>query len=88
MAEIIGLHGNVAPLDNGAEPDVIALLETILARAKAGQVAAVALITVDANEGIGSWSRNPRGYRHALVAGAHYLLSDLAADYRDAPILG
>jgi len=85
MAEIIGIHGATAPLDNGAEPDVIALLETILARAKAGQVIAVAVVTVDQNEGVGSWSPNPRAYRHALVAGAHYLLTDLAADYRDVP---
>ena len=47
MAEIIGLRGSIPPLDNGGEPEVIALLETILARAKAGQVVAVALLGAD-----------------------------------------
>ncbi|AUM59795.1 pyridoxamine 5'-phosphate oxidase [Pseudomonas phage PMBT14] len=44
MTKVMGIHGNVAPGE--PVPSVVALLEKVLEQAKAGEITAVALATV------------------------------------------
>ena len=85
MSDVIPLRaGAAAPLPNGAEPDVIALLEDALAQAQRGEVAACALVLVNPHGAIRTRVRNPSIHRNNLTAGAAYLLHDGCADSRDA----
>ena len=85
MADVISLrNGSSAPLPNGAEPDVIALLESALDAARRGEVAACGLVLVNPHGSIRTQARNPSVHRHALTAGAHYLLADMTAESREA----
>ena len=84
MSKVIGLHG--ARVDeSGVQLDVVALLADALESARRGEVVACALVLVDPAQAVRTVFRNPVGARHALVAGAHYLLTDLAAAARDIP---
>lgn len=81
MSKVIGLHG--ARVDeSGVQLEVVALLADALERARRGEVIACSLVLVDPAHAVRTFSCNPSGVRHALVAGAHYLLTDLAADSR------
>jgi hypothetical protein len=82
MADVVGLRGRAAPTGEGAEPEIVAELEWLLAQARAGDVIALAAVIVRRNLEIGSVSRNPGGQRHLLVAGAAYLLGDLTSEAR------
>ena len=85
MSDVIQLRaGAAAPLPNGAEPDVIALLESALEAARRGEVAACALVLVNPHGSIRTQVRNPSIHRNNLTAGAAYLLHDGCADSRDA----
>ena len=83
MSDVIPLRaGAAAPLPNGAEPDVIALLEDALAQAQRGEVAALALVLVNPHGAIRTRVRNPSIHRNNLTAGAAYLLADMTAESR------
>lgn len=79
-AKVVGLRGgSAAPMGNGAEPDIIAVLERTLEQARRGELRAVGLVLVKGNLEIGTIARNPGGHRHLLVAGCSYLQHDLMA---------
>ena len=83
MADVVGLRGRAAPTGEGAEPEIVAELEWLLAQARAGDIIGFAAVVVRRNLEIGSVSRNPGGQRHLLVAGAAYLLGDLTRESRE-----
>jgi hypothetical protein len=81
MAEkVVGLRGRAVLTEDGAEPDIIAVLERTLEQARAGEFVAIGLILIRRNLEIGSIARNPAGSRHLLVAGCSYLQHDLMAE--------
>lgn len=77
--KVVGLRDRVVP-QGGAEPEVIEKLEELLAMAKRGEVIAFAMVALSPNLEILTSSRNPRGNRHLLVAGAAYLTHDLCEE--------
>lgn len=80
--KIVGLHGRAAPLSNGAEPDVIGGLESLLNQARKGEIVAFAIAVIRPNLEVGTISRGS-GKRHLLLAGATYLMHDLAEEGGD-----
>lgn len=77
MSNIIGLHGASPPLSNGANPDVIELLESTLADARRGEIVAIAIVAVQPNAEIRTLAPPLTHSRHMLIAGASFLLADL-----------
>lgn len=85
MSNVVGLNGRATPLDNGSEPEVIAVLERVLEMAKNGELNSVGIVVVRKNWEIGSFARYPGGGRHLIVAGCEYLKNDLInAESEDA----
>jgi hypothetical protein len=80
MGEVVGLGDRTPPAPDGTEPQVIALLEELLAEARRGEIVAFATAVIRPNREIGTRSSNPVGHRHLLIAGAVYLMSDLAQE--------
>lgn len=83
MANVVGIRGVVTPDENGADPDVVSLLEELLRDAKSGALKAVAISLVYGNNDIQSRSSAGTGYRHYLVAGMVYLQADMVAESQE-----
>ena len=76
MADVVGFRPGLATPPGEANPHVIEVLELALARAKRGEMTAVALCWVEPSRKMDTdWSRGLG--RHALIAGAVYLQHDL-----------
>ena len=82
MAKVVGIRGVATPDENGADPNVVSLLEELLRDACSGALKGVALSVVYGNGDIDTRSAAGPGYRHFLVAGTVYLQVDLAAEAR------
>lgn len=62
-AEVVGLHGDVAPTEPVVKPDVVEALETLLAQARAGEVIGLHVIALHPGD-LTDWvcaGRNTRG---------------------------
>lgn len=81
MSNIIGLHGSPL-LDNGANPDVVELLEDLLAEARRGEILAFAATVLSPNMALASRSPAIHQHRHMLVAGAWYLMRDMTSEVK------
>jgi hypothetical protein len=73
VSKIVGLAGRAPPQPNGAEPDVIQMLEEALEKARSGDVVSVGLVLVSPRGLISPWWANPGAAAHYLVAGCEYL---------------
>ena len=82
LHKVVGLRNRPVPEPNGAEPAIVEALEGVLAKAKRGEVMALALTVVEPNGDIGTLVRNPAGHRHVLVAAVTYLLHDMCGESR------
>ena len=80
LKKVVGLRNRPAPECNGAEPSVIEAIEELLARARRGEIVAIAATVVEPNGDAGTLVRNPSGHRHRLVAAVTYLLHDMCSE--------
>jgi hypothetical protein len=78
MSNIIGLNGITPPEPNGANPDIVEILEQYLDKARSGDLQAIGMITVHRGDHVFTLSRG-YGKKHILVAGCEYLKHDLCA---------
>ena len=74
-----GVSAPVAP-DHEADPDVVAMLEKLLADARAGIVVAAAVVAVRRTMHVRTvWEQGKGANGHQLTAGAAYLLHELTS---------
>ena len=79
MSNVVGLNG-ITPLEpNGADPDIVELLEHYLDKARSGEVVAIGVLGVFRSDHVFTNSRG-RNKRHVLVACCEYLKHDLCKD--------
>ena len=83
MVNIVGIRGVTVSDENGANPDVVTLLEELITDAKSGALKAIALSAIYGNHNICTRSAASTGYRHSLLAGTVYLQIDLAAESKE-----
>ncbi len=83
MANVVGIRGVAVPDENGANPDVVSLMEELLGDARSGALKAIALSAIYGNDDICTRSAADTGYRHSLLAGTVYLQIDLAAESKE-----
>lgn len=78
--KVVALPG--AKIADGSIPqNVVRILEEVLEEAKAGRVAAVAIVYVSPHHGISqAWANNGLPTAHDMVAGCTYLLDSVKTD--------
>lgn len=72
------IHGAVVLDENGADPDVVCMLEEFLVEAKRGEIKAMACAAIHRNDEIHTKAEGVRS-RHLMVAACSYLQHDLMA---------
>jgi len=80
MSKIVSLRGSAASAAGEAEPAVVEMLEVWLARAKAGEIVAIALVGVAPNNRVATNFINPSTWLHHLTSGAATLAYRLQAE--------
>ena len=74
---IKSLHGAEVLDENGANPDVVEVLEEALAAARRGELRACLVIAVDGGRAVHTRTAIPTNYRHSIMAGTVYAQNDL-----------
>lgn len=80
MAEVVALRGSAVSAAGQPEPVIVEMLEDWLARAKAGEVVALALVGVAPNSRVATNFVNPSIWLHHLTSGAATLAYRLQAE--------
>lgn len=69
MSEVHSLHGGAIPQAGKPSEHVVRILEDRLARARAGEIVSVAVVTTKPNGDVSTEWHADANYRHDMIAG-------------------